>query len=64
MGKLEWKAKHVTAGILEVGGRFGFLEDRQTGWAIFGVVRGVIFSLVVLHAATKLVADSSSATPV
>jgi hypothetical protein len=64
MGKLEQQAKHVTVGILEVGGRFGFLEDGQTGWVVFGVVRGVIFSLVVLHATAKLVADFSSTAPV
>ncbi len=64
MGKLEREAKHVTVGNLERGRRFGqtcngwksgkgkaiwTLEDWQTG-AVFWVVSGVIFSLVVLHA--------------
>jgi hypothetical protein len=34
MGKLEREAKHVTAGILEVGGRFGFWRTGRLGGSI------------------------------
>jgi len=43
MGKLEREAKQVTAGILEVGGRFGFW--RTSRWRVG------FFSRVVLHGA-------------
>jgi hypothetical protein len=50
MGKLGREAKHVTVGNLERGGRFGLWRTGRLGHH-FWVVSGVIFFLVVLHAA-------------
>jgi hypothetical protein len=54
MGKLEREAKQVTAGILEVGGRFGFLGGRTDEVGIFslGWFFMLLLSLLLIFSST------------